>query len=210
VILTPLPAHRLHVAIASLAGRLEDARAARALRWLGSRPARRARGAAAESHRRTALALARKFAMGVRRGVGKTAFGWDGRALQGRTEAYVLLHEIAHYQIVPPTRRRAPDFGLGPGPDSNDHAGAERRARLFGAARDREEALASLLGILWEAELGQPALASLLDQNWLEGADRPEAARHFTAAFAQLLARRHVGATGRPRRRFGRAAKDAA
>jgi hypothetical protein len=46
-----------------------------------------------------------------------------------------------------------------------------------------------LLGILWEAELGQPALASFLDQNWLEGLDR-SAATHFTTVLGNLRQRR--------------------
>ena len=51
--------------------------------------------------------------------------------------------------------------------------------------READEAAASLLGILWEAALGQPALASFLDQNWLEGLDR-SAAPHFTAVLRRL------------------------
>jgi hypothetical protein len=57
--------------------------------------------------------------------------------------------------------------------------------------REIDEAEASLLGILWEAALGQPALASFLDQNWLEGLER-SAAGHFTAILARLR-RRGVG-----------------
>ncbi len=56
------------------------------------------------------------------------------------------------------------------------------------SAREADEARASLLGILWEAALGQPALASFLDQNWLEGLDR-SAAAHFTAVLASLSQR---------------------
>jgi hypothetical protein len=55
------------------------------------------------------------------------------------------------------------------------------------AERDAEEAAASLLGILWEAALGQPALASFLDQNWLEGLGR-SAAAHFTTVLRQVAA----------------------
>ena len=47
--------------------------------------------------------------------------------------------------------------------------------------------MASLAGILWEARLGQPALASFLDQNWLEGGERAPA--HFTAVAARLRER---------------------
>jgi hypothetical protein len=54
--------------------------------------------------------------------------------------------------------------------------------------RETDEAEASLLGILWEAALGQPALASFLDQNWLEGLER-SAATHFTEILARLRRR---------------------
>jgi hypothetical protein len=51
---------------------------------------------------------------------------------------------------------------------------------------DAEEAAASLRGIRWEAALGQPALASFLDQNWLEGLER-SAAAHFTAVLRRVI-----------------------
>ncbi len=113
------------------------------------------------------------------------AFNWDGAALNGASEAYVILHEIAHFVLAPPERRRLVDFGLGPGPDTKDRDAAERAAVLASRAREEDEAAASLLGIIWEAALGQPALASLLDQNWLEGLER-SAAAHFTAVLAAL------------------------
>ena len=117
------------------------------------------------------------------------AFNWDGTALDADTEAYVILHEVAHYVLAPPERRQLPDFGLGPGPDTRDRAGAERSAALPVLEREADEAMASLLGILWEAELGQPALASFLDQNWLEGLDR-SAASHFAAVLSALIGRK--------------------
>src|SRR4029079_19487297 len=83
--------------------------------------------------------------------------------------AYVILHEVAHFLLASPERRRLPDFGLGPGPDTTERAAAERAAIVSPPEREMDEAAASLLGILWEAALGQPALASFLDQNWLEG-----------------------------------------
>ena len=110
-------------------------------------------------------------------------------ALNGATEAYVILHEVAHFALAPPERRGLIEFGLGPGPDTVDREAALRAAVLSPLAREKDEAAASLLGILWEAELDQPALASFLDQNWLEGLDR-SAASHFTAAVSTV---RHRG-----------------
>jgi hypothetical protein len=113
---------------------------------------------------------------------------WDGHGLDGETEAYVILHEVAHFVLAPPARRGLVDFGLGPGPDTTRVDLAERTQTLSIAERDADEACASLLAILWEAALSQPALASFLDQNWLEGLER-SAASHFTAVLAELRAR---------------------
>jgi hypothetical protein len=116
------------------------------------------------------------------------AFNWDGRALNGATEAYVILHEAAHFVLAPSERRRLVDFGLGPGPDTRDRDAAARATVLSPLAREEDEAAASLLGILWEAKLGQPALASFLDQNWLEGLER-SAHSHFAAVLRRLQRR---------------------
>ena len=116
----------------------------------------------------------------------RPGFNWDGAALDGDTEAYVILHEIAHFTLAPPERRRLVDFGLGPGPDTRERAAAERAAVLSILEREADEAAASLLGILWESALGQPALASFLDQNWLEGIDR-SAPEHFTAVLGGVM-----------------------
>src|SRR5258708_17123103 len=118
----------------------------------------------------------------------RPGFNWAGAALDVDTEAYVILHEIAHFVLAPPERRRLIDFGLGPGPDTVARKAAERAAVVAFAERDAEEAEASLLGILWEAALGHPALASFLDQNWLEGLER-SAPSHFTRVLDRLRGR---------------------
>jgi hypothetical protein len=145
----------------------------------------RASGAEAERHRRVALSLARAFGMAIHPEGMACLYNWDGAALHGATEAYVILHEIAHFALAAPERRGLIDFGLGPGPDTIDRDAATSAAVLSPVAREEDEARASLLGIIWEAQLGQPALASFLDQNWLEGLDR-SAASHFTAVLHTL------------------------
>ena len=207
MILTPLPPHQLPRALAAFAAALGHPQTRRLFRRIAvSAQAARARGATAVAHHRQALALAARFGMGTRPGAPQHGLGWDGRALRVGTEAYVLLHEIAHFQIAAPARRRLADFGLGPGPETGDRRRAERQTVLHGVAREREEAMASLLGIVWEVELGQPALASFLDQNWLEGAGRADAAQHFRSVLARLRAGGFVTATGRPTTRLNRAA----
>ena len=145
----------------------------------------RAAAPEAEEHRLTALAFACHCGMAVHPARTECRFNWDGTALNGDTEAYVILHEIAHFVLAPPERRQLIDFGLGPGPDTLDREAAERAVVLAPLARDEDEAAASLLGILWEARLDQPALASFLDQNWLEGLERLAAA-HFMGVIAEL------------------------
>jgi hypothetical protein len=202
MILTPIAAHRLQPILASFAAGLPDPRARRVFARIARRRlAARAGGATATRHHRRALALAAAFGMGRRSGSPRSGYGWDGRALRTATEAYVLIHEVGHFQLAPPARRRLADFGLGPGPETGNRSGAERAAVIFAVAREREEAAASLLGILWEAVLGQPALASFLDQNWLEGAGAP---RHFAAVLAALERDGFVSGTGRPTRRLRR------
>ena len=188
MILTPIPGDRLDQALDRFAARLSDPEAVAALARIRATAPDRAEGATAERHRQQALACARKAGMAVHPEGRPCRFNWDGAALNGATEAYVILHEVAHFVLASPERRRLVDFGLGPGPDTTDRATAEAAVAVDAAAGETEEAEASLLGILWEAALGQPALASFLDQNWLEGLERSGAA-HFTAVLARLRAR---------------------
>ncbi len=199
MILTPLAGDGLRHAVEALAGQLRAPAATAFARIARLEWRERADGELAEEHRRAAIRLAERLGIAVVDADPKDGFGWDGRALAARTEAYVLLHEIAHFQLAPPERRALVEFGLGAGPETGRRDEADRAQSLFGLPREREEAEASLLGILWEAALGQPALASFLDQNWLEGAGRPSTAAHFAAVLERLLAAGHVDAEGVPR-----------
>jgi hypothetical protein len=157
----------------------------------------RAVGEEAEQHRLAALSIAHAFGLATHPEGMPCRFNWDGAALLGATEAYVILHEVAHFVLAPPERRGLVEFGLGPGPDTLDRVAAERAATLPPPEREADEAAASLLGIFWEAALGQPALASFLDQNWLEGLDR-SAPEHFTAVLETLRRREVLSAVGMP------------
>jgi hypothetical protein len=185
MILTPIPPDRLAGVLDRFAAQLDDPEARAVFARIRATAVERAYGAAAETHRREALALARSCGMRVHPPGAHAAFNWDGAALECDTEAYVILHEAAHFVLASPERRILADFGLGPGPDTSDRAAAERAANVPILEREADEAAASLLGILWEAALGHPALASFLDQNWLEGLER-SAASHFTAVFRRL------------------------
>jgi hypothetical protein len=188
MILTPISRQDLAAALERFERGLAEASPRAAFRRIQATAPDRAAGAMAEDHRRAALALARACGMPIHAAEAACRFNWDGTALNGASEAYVILHEIAHFVLAPPARRRLVEFGLGPGPDTLDRTAAQRVAVLAPLAREEDEAQASLLGILWEARLGQPALASFLDQNWLEGLDR-SAPAHFTAVLARLRRR---------------------
>ncbi len=128
------------------------------------------------------------------------AFSWDGRAIRTRSEPSVVVHEIAHWQLCPPERRGLYDFGLGAGPETGRRAEAD--AHLSVQAEDGwdEENLTSLLGILWEVELGQPGLLAFMEQNWLEGYDRPGAPAQFKRQIQRLLDAGFLDADARPTR----------
>jgi hypothetical protein len=185
MILTPISAHELSPALDRFAARLDAPAPRSAFGLIRATSPERAEGADAERHRLAALDYARAQGIEVHPAGTICAFNWDGTALDGATEAYVILHEVAHFLLASPERRALPDFGLGAGPDTSDRAAAERAAALPVLEREADEAAASLLGILWEAELRQPALASFLDQNWLEGLER-SAAAHFSAVVQRL------------------------
>jgi len=192
MILTPVPRDRLGLALDRFIAGIGDPYARGVFRRIRATSPNRAAGAEAERHRQVAHSIARAFGMAIHPDGRSGPHNWDGMALNGATEAYVTLHEIAHFVLAPPERRRLVDFGLGPGPDTLDRDAALRAAILPPLAREEDEAAASLLGIVWEAQLGQPALASFLDQNWLEGLDR-SAAFHFTAVLGSLRGRGLLG-----------------
>jgi hypothetical protein len=203
MILTPIDRDHLPAVLDRFTARL-DGPSRVVFRRIAASGAERARGPQAVAHHRDAGTILTDLGMALKPGPPQADFSWDGQAARSETEAYVLLHEAAHFQLAAPERRRRIDFGLGPGPETGARALAERAATLHGLAREQEEAMASLLGILWEVELGHPALASFLDQNWLEGAPRPGAVAHFAAVAAALRAGGFVTADGRPMRQLRR------
>jgi len=188
MILTPISREELAGTLDYFTARLSDRLSRLVLARIRATSPDRASGAEAERHRLAALSFARGFGIAIHPEGTPCRFNWDGAALDGAMEAYVILHEVAHFALAPPERRGLVEFGLGPGPDTLDRETAERAAVLLPPAREDDEAAASLLGIVWEAKLGQPALASFLDQNWLEGLDR-SATAHFTAVVQRLRQR---------------------
>jgi hypothetical protein len=187
MILTPIPPDELAAALDRFAAGLTSTEAKSAFALIRATSLDRAEGDTAERHREEAVAWARQCGVPVHPDGTNCDFNWDGAALDPDTEAYVILHEIAHFLLAPAERRTIPDFGLGPGPDTRDRETAQQVQTLSLAESEADEAAASLIGILWEARLGHPALASFLDQNWLEGLQRGLAAEHFERVVRDIL-----------------------
>jgi elongation factor P hydroxylase len=95
---------------------------------------------------------------------------WDGvaTAIKGSLPT-VLFHDIAHWLLCPRRRRSIPDFGLGPSPDSKWSPSLMRKIPL--RAAEREEELASVLGIALEARAGMKFGHTILDHNWADSTD---------------------------------------
>jgi len=151
-----------------------------------------------EDHHRQAVQLLDRFGMGALDRAPEDGVTWDGKAVAIRMEPSVIIHEVAHYQLAPAHRRGLVDFGVGAGPESGDKSAGERDRQLFGVDCDREEALASLLGVLWEAELGQPAVLAFLEQNWLEGGASRHNLDHFRRTVRRLVEGGFIDEDGRP------------
>ena len=152
------------------------------------------------AHHAQALALCRDWGFGVVDVDPQDYFTWDGQAVAGRMEPSVIVHEIGHYQCAAPSRRAVLDFGLGAGPETGRKVEANAVQTLFGADADFEEGLSSLLGILWEAELGQPAILAFLEQNWLEGGMSLHNLAHFRKVVGLLDSWGMLTPDGRPTR----------
>ncbi|MHB1204770.1 MAG: elongation factor P hydroxylase [Rhodospirillaceae bacterium] len=147
-----------------------------------------------------AIALARGLGIGVCDEDPAVAYSWDGQVIRTRSETSVVFHEVAHWQIAPAERRALYDFGLGAGPETGHIDQANRAACVDFATQEKEENLASLLGILWEVEFDEPAILAFAEQNWLELAERPYTRTHFAAHLDELKARGLIDADGRPAR----------
>ena len=145
-----------------------------------------------DEERRQAWALCRSFGMGICEGplgtppTDSLLYTYDGQTVRGDMEPSVIVHEVGHIQTCAALRRHVVDFGLGAGPETILREEADAAMTVIGLEREMEEALASLQGILWEAELGHPAILAFLEQNWLEGVDSPQNRGHYLKVLHQL------------------------
>jgi hypothetical protein len=199
VILTPIAVDDLPRVLAHFVARLAgDPLSSAAFARIRAATARSAGPADTPERRAAAVALARAWGIPTLDEEPAVSFSWDGATLRTRSEPWVILHEVAHWLLCPPERRRLPDFGLGAGPESGLKDVADAARCVNDDVRQEDEVLSSLLGILLQAGLGQPAIPAFLEQNWLEGHQRRAAIDHFRKAVAGLRARRLIDDTARP------------
>ncbi len=156
------------------------------------------RGVDTPEQRAAGIALAHAHGVGTLDEKPSTSFMWDGQVIRTDVEATVIVHEVAHWLCCAPERRGLLEFGLGPGPETSLRKEARAQQKLTFQECMHEEAQTSLLGILWEAELDQPAILAFLEQNWMEAWDRQGTADWFTSHAQELFERGLIDAEGRP------------
>ena len=199
MIMSPIAAHDLERILAAFATRLAGTpRAAAAFGRIAATWPVPPDGVDTPEQRADAVRLAHAFGIGTLDEEPQRAFSWDGKVIRWRTEASVTVHEVAHWQLCTPERRGLPDFGLGAGPESGLKEIADAALAVGAEQREHEEVLTSLLGILWEAELGQPAILAFLEQNWLEGPERPSTVAFFVDRLEELHQLGLIDGQGRP------------
>jgi hypothetical protein len=205
MILTPIEPQDLPAILAAFDAALprgnetRDAVARAAFARIAGAPRAPLSAAQEDDARAAAVALAHRFGIATLDEEPARAFSWDGNVVRTRSEPSVLLHEIAHWQICPPARHPLPDFGLGAGPETGRKHEADAARATDLATQEREEARASLLGILWEAELGLPAVPAFAEQNWLEKYDRPGTPGYFATVIGWLYDAGLIDGQGGPR-----------
>ena len=109
--------------------------------------------------------LAETLAIPLRVSTKQNRYNWDGKTLFGKSISNTV-HDIAHWMVASPARRKIPEFGLGPSPDrESSHAPRylnQKSSRL-------EEMRASLLGILLEKQIGSTWKKTWNTHNWAPG-----------------------------------------
>ena len=199
MILTPIAVDDLPHVLAHFAARLaDDPLAAAAFARIAATAPLSASAADTPEQRAAAVTLAQAYGIPTLDEEPTAALSWDGAALRTRSEPWVLLHEIGHWLLCPPERRHLPDFGVGAGPESGRKDEADAARCVDDETRQEDEVLSSLLGILLQAELRQAAILAFLEQNWLEGHQRPAAIDHFRSAVAGLRLRGLIDDRARP------------
>jgi len=118
--------------------------------------------------------LAQKYGVKLAKRAARKGYVFDGKTIAlydyntvARYDTHVI-HDIAHYVVASRRRRKLPEFGLGSSPDITRFRGKLVVSPKFA---QKEEALASALGIYWEREFGMDWKSTFEDHYWTEDID---------------------------------------
>ena len=93
--------------------------------------------------------------LGIQLDMNRTLRRWDGKSISCKNLFDSdIIHEIAHWMVAPQSRRDKIDFGI--------------YKELSIDESNNEEALASLLGVSFEAGLGMDYIDTLLEHSLIE------------------------------------------
>lgn len=106
-----------------------------------------------------------------------TIYNFDGK----RRSNSNIIHDICHYIVAPKPRKNKPEYGLGPSPDTIGYYG--KRLVSYTAAQ-KEEEMASCLGIYYEKKLGLKWKATYRLHNW---GNKPKDWRDTSDLFKETL-----------------------
>jgi hypothetical protein len=124
-----------------------------------------------------------------------SSFMWDGVSFNDNLPDRHLLHDLAHWIVASPARRKIPEFGLGGGPES-PWSEAESHRRLSTREANMEELMAALLGLLIQHGLGLPC--GLMAEELSLGVPPNVDAGVYVFAWRWLRERKLVNAAGIP------------
>lgn len=103
----------------------------------------------------------------------KENFGWDGKTVAtGNRDDAEIVHDIAHWIVCAPSRRKVVEFGLGSGFDTGDEEAADKKQKVPRHFAQKEEEKASLLGILLMRKFRiSDWKKTFVDHNWMESCE---------------------------------------
>ena len=121
------------------------------------------------------------------------SYMWDGHSFNSELSDRHLFHDVAHWLVAAPERRILPDFGLGPGPETD--LDLPQKILLDWHAAQFEEVCASLLGVFLQHCAGLPC-GLIAEEVGLSGGGRLVSSRvierDWLEAYNWLVGREHI------------------
>lgn len=129
-------------------------------------------------------------------GPGQRAIHWDGTDCAYKGESLSnALHELAHWMVASPEHRGLPNFGLGRSPSDNLSRNDATKHNLMvceSSDAEEQESYASVLGIIYEYNLGLDAADTLRNHGWDSSSEC-----EFTSIITKLVERGLITTQGK-------------